>query len=77
MPDRKNASHGNIQTSPREGVHLLGVEKQVDDALIHLDAAVGTVHQLVDGAEIFQALKAVVDGKEAVVFLQLRKDSAL
>ena len=58
----------------RLSVHILGVQQHIYDAAIHLYGAVGTVCQLVDGAEVLHALKAVVDGKEFMVFSQSGED---
>ena len=75
VPDGQDTPHGDIDSAVCFGIHLLGVEQHIHDTAIHRDGAVLTVHQLVDGTEVLQPLKAVVDGEEAVVFSQLRKDT--
>ena len=70
VPDGEDASHGDVDPSAREVVHLLGVAEHVQDTAVHRDGTVLTLHQLVDGTEVFQPLVSVVDGEQAVILTQ-------
>ena len=71
VPQRKDTSHGNIDAATCLFIHILGIQEHIYDAAVYGNGAVLTIHKLVDGTEILQSVKAVVDGKEAVVFFQL------
>ena len=76
VPEGENAAHGDIHFAVGFFVHLLGIEEQIYDPLIHRHGAMGTACQLVDGTEILHPFKPMVDGIQFVILPQLGKDLA-